>query len=85
MLGDDRAKGRDFGDLVAAGFGIAPLKPTAALAAGLGEVVDDGLDLLGRDQGPLMTPVAGLSAAFLARGLSRRCSLDARGIGGGRS
>ena len=43
MLGDDRAEGRDFGDLVAAGFGIVPNKPTAALAAGLGEVVDDAL------------------------------------------
>ncbi len=84
MLGDDRAEGWDLGDLMAAGFGVASTKLAAALAAGLGEVIDDGLDLLGRDQGPPMTPVARLPAALLAGGVARRGSLDARGIGGGR-
>jgi hypothetical protein len=83
MLGDDRVKGRDLGDLMATRLGVEAFEDAAASAAGLGEVIDDGLDLPGWDQGPLMTPVTGLAAASLARGLARRGSLDARGVGRG--
>lgn len=85
VLGDDWAEGRDLGDLMATRLGIRAFEGAAALAAGLGEVIDEGLDLFGRDQGPLMTTVAGLPAAFLTRGLAGWRPLDARWVGGGRA
>ena len=66
------------------GSGSSPCEVVAAPAAFGRLALDDLAELLGRDQRPGVTTMAGLPAPLLARGGSRWPSLDRGGIGGGR-
>jgi hypothetical protein len=76
--GEDR---RHLGDLMADRLGIITGEGVAAEAA-LGRLaVDDLADLFGRNKGAGLAVMARLSASLLARGRSRRPSLDRGRIG----
>jgi hypothetical protein len=84
VLIDDRADGRQFGNLVTQRFGIIALKLMTALPAVRRLTPDHVTELVRWNQGANTTKVAGLPASFLAGGRSWRASLHRRGVGRGR-
>lgn len=81
MFGDERLKGRNLGDLMAQWLGIVTRERMGASFAGLGLVIDDFMDLFGRDHRTLVASMTGLPSAFTPRGFSRGGPLDAGRVG----
>src|SRR4051794_17812228 len=71
-----------FGDLMSDRLGVVALQRLVAPAAFGRLAVDDSPELLGGYEGTGLATMAGLPAPLLARGRSRRTSLDRGGIGG---
>jgi hypothetical protein len=83
ILGDHRLERRDLGDLMEQGLGILTGQAMATTAAVRGLADERLLDLLGRDQEPGVTAMAGLSAASLAGRGRGRAAFDGGRIGRG--
>jgi hypothetical protein len=66
ILRDRRLDRRDLGDVMAPGPGIKTGPAVAATSAVRGLAVEGLVDLLGGDQGPGVTAMAGLASAPLA-------------------
>src|SRR4051812_41077853 len=63
---------RQFGHLMTQRSRVAAAQRSATTATGIGLARDDLVNLLFRDQLPLLTGMARLAAAFLAYSISRR-------------
>ena len=83
VLVHHRLDRRHLGDLVPERLGVVAVQGVAAPAAVRRLALDDLAELLGRDQRPGVTAMAGLPAPLLARGGGRGPSLDRGGIGRG--
>jgi hypothetical protein len=83
VLVHHRLDRRQFGDLVSDRLGVIALQRLVTPPAFGRLAVDDLPELLGRYERTGLASMAGLAAPLLARGRSRRRSLDRGGIGGG--
>jgi hypothetical protein len=84
VLIDDRADGRQFGDLVTQRLRIIALKLMTALPAVRRLTRDHMTELVRRNQGTNTTKVTRLPAPFLAGGRRWRAALDRRRVRRGR-